>query len=236
MGRIVPDNVINRRMIWPAIRHTLLIGFVVLLCFLWVRIKEQRAIADRLEAYGQLAFMRHILHCYEEEYGQLPPLEFLNEQGIPCLSWRAPIFHYRESANQSFFKSALNLKASWDSEQTQNLFSPESTDWGIFNRNDNRNTKPAVTHIVAYRGKESIWDAKSGHPKSKTHSDPNSILLLWTPQGRFHPLQPGDMSEEELRQSIQRGEQILFIKSGSGPSYGIVGLKDGQLVFDPTGR
>jgi hypothetical protein len=59
-----------------------------------------------------------------------------------------------------------------------------------------------------------------------------AIVLVWVPESNLHPLQPGDITEEEVRERLDKGQEILFVAADreTGNS-GIVALERGELVF-----
>jgi hypothetical protein len=62
---------------------------------------------------------------------------------------------------------------------------------------------------------------------------PNAILLVSIPESNVEPLQPKDITEDEVRKLVEDGQEVLFIVADVRDGYGIVKLEDGKLVF-PT--
>ena len=90
---------------------------------------------------------------------------------------------------------------------------------------------PVSTHILAFIGRDSIWDATTGAPKGKTEEHSNAILLVSVPESNIEPLQPGDITEEEVRTMVEDGHEVLFIMAHTRYGYGIVTIEGDSLVF-----
>ena len=89
---------------------------------------------------------------------------------------------------------------------------------------------PVVTHLVALVGKDSIWDPKTGLPKKR--KNPHDVWLISIPESDIHPLEPRDVTEEELRTRIDHGEKVFFVTAGEyGEEYGTVRIEGERLVF-----
>ncbi len=86
-------------------------------------------------------------------------------------------------------------------------------------------------HIFALVGPDSIWEAATGLPKGTTAEHPNAILLISVPKSDIEPLQPSDITEDEVRQMVDNGEEVLFIKANAPYGYGVVTVEGGKLAF-----
>ena len=198
--------------------------------FVWVGIMFSRAkaTAERLRAYGRLSQMRLACQLHEENFGKLPPLYLRDNLGNPTLSWRALIL---TNLNPKI-SMRLNLSQPWNSDHNRRAVDRiPPGDWVWFAKDRSEMKSPVSTHIVAYLGRESIWDAGTGLPKETMTEHSDAILLIWVPTGTFHPLQPGDITEKEVRERIENGEEVLFIAAGDGGRYDIVTIERGELVF-----
>lgn len=183
----------------------------------------------RIQAYGRLSQMRLALHLYERDNGTLPPQLLRDAFGVPSQSWRAHIIPYLGGA---YFPTPPDLAQPWDSDHNREIIAatPPSS-WVWFGWDHREDAVPVSTRILAYLGRESFWDANTGRPKGPVTEHPNAILLIWVHQSNVHPLQPGDITEEEVRRRIEAGEEVLFIAAGDGYNYGIVAIEQGELVF-----
>lgn len=201
---------------------SLLVAFVI-------AARQARHAAQRLCAYGHMCQMRLALHNYAHKYGTLPPLYLQDEQGKPIHSWRALVIPFVE------FESLeqLNLSEPWDSEYNRKIIeNVPLNDWGWFARGSRvPNRSPVYTHIMALLGADSAWDAKTGLPKETNEIAPDSILLISVPESTIEPMQPGDITEGEVRKMVEDGKEILFIRAGGRDTYGVVMIEDGKLVF-----
>jgi hypothetical protein len=45
------------------------------------------------------------------------------------------------------------------------------------------------------------------------------------------PLQPSDITEDVVRQMVDNGEEVLFIKANAPYGYGVVTVEGGKLAF-----
>jgi hypothetical protein len=193
-----------------------------------VLVRRQQALADQCEAIGQMCQMRIALQSYEFEHGTLPPLCLRNDHGVAIQSWRALILPYTNIS----FPINLNLSQPWSSDFNRKIIdSIPKREWRCFRRPGRNVESPVSTHVLAYVGRESIWDTKTGLPKGQSTEHPDAILLIWIPRSSLHPLQPGDITEEEVRARLENGEELLFIAASRGYSYGVVTLNQGELVF-----
>ncbi len=209
---------------------TLIVMFVGLFVAGVIMIRRAKVRVDRLDTYGHMCQLKASLDGYEDEHGTLPPLNLRDNQGIPSQSWRALILPYTSLG----ISTQLNLSEPWNSDYNRKIInSVLPDDWRCFAKHSWNKKFPVSTYILAYVGRESIWDAKTGFPKGTTTEHPDAILLIWIPEGKFHPLQPGDITEEEVRERVEKGEEVLFIAAGDGYRYGIVTIVRGELTF-PT--
>ena len=218
----------KRRLIVICTLIAMIIGvFAASVIFL----SRAKAEARRIQALGRLCQMRGALQLYETEHGTLPPLCLRDNLGIPIHSWRALILPYLGNEVSKLSKQ-LDLSQPWNSDSNDRLtVSVPPGEWVWFAW-DRAQTRLAVsTHIVAYLGRASIWDASTGLPRGKTTEHPDAVLLIWIPKSSLHPLQPGDITEEEVRERVEKGEEVLFLAAGSSSSTGIVTLERGELVF-----
>ena len=219
---------LNRRMVVRCALIAIFVGVFVAGVIMFSRAKAE---ARRIQAYGRLCQMRAALQIYEQEHGALPPLCLRDNLGMPIHSWRALVLPHLGSAQFSKLPKHLDLSQPWNSDFNERLVDstpPEEWVWFAWDRAQTR--MKVSTHILAYLGRGSIWDGKTGLPKGKTPEHPDAVLLIWITKGNRHPLQPGDITEEEVRQRVEKGEEVLFIVAGSS-STGIVTLERGELVF-----
>ncbi len=196
-------------------------------------LSRAQAKARQSTAYGRLNQMRLALQMYEEDNGTLPPLQLRDSDGSSKQSWRALISPHigRGFTNQL---EQLDLSQPWNSDHNRGIIDRVSPDrWACFALDGSQMTSPVTTKLLAYVGRESIWNTGTGLPKGKMSENPDAILLIWIPQGKFHPLQPGDITAEEIRERVEKGEEVLFIAAGDGHRYGLVTIEGGELAF-PT--
>jgi hypothetical protein len=196
-----------------------------------IMFSQASAAARRIQAYGRLAQMRLALQLFEEEHGALPPLYLRDNLGEPIQSWRALILPYLGGELPRLSKQ-MDLSQRWNSDSNDSLIAgvpPEDWVWFAWDRPQTR--QAISTHIVAYLGRASIWDARTGLPRGKTTEHPDAVLLIWIAKGNVHPLQPGDITEEEVRERIGKGEELLFLAASSSSSTGIVTIERGEVVF-----
>ncbi len=179
-------------------------------------------------AMGRLAQMRLALQIYEDLHGTLPPLCLRDSSGTPIHSWRALILPQLGIE----WASQLDLSQPWNSQHNRDLVdSIPLGDWTRFARNNPQTKRPASTHILAYLGRNSIWDARTGLPRGKTTDLPAAILLVSIPKSNLEPMQPGDINEDEVRKLIEQGHVVFFVTAQSGGGFGTIALEDGELVF-----
>jgi hypothetical protein len=143
------------------------------------------AAARQCNAYEGLSQMRGVLEEYELDHGTLPPLCLRDGLGTPTHSWRALILpHLRGFSNQ------LDLSQPWNSDYNHRIIdSVPLIAWSWFARDDREMTLPVSTHILAYLGRESIWEARAGLPKGRIREHPDAIMLISIPKskiGRAH--------------------------------------------------
>jgi hypothetical protein len=172
--------------------------------------------------------MKLALYNYEHSHGTLPPICLKDEQGKPIQSWRALILPYLEFQSLK----GLHLSQPWDSPANREIMAKVPRhDWAWFARDFTpADQDPVVTHLVALVGKDSIWDSTTGLPKRR--KSPHDVWLISIPESDIHPLEPRDVTEEELRTRIERGEEVFFIKAEEyGEEYGTVRIEGGRLVF-----
>jgi len=184
--------------------------------------------ARRSNAYGRLCQMRLALQNYEQQYGALPPVCLRDNEGKPIHSWRALILPYLD------FESIkrLDLSQSWNSDYNRKVIdSIPVGEWTWFARDRPLDQSPARTHILALLGPSSIWDVTTGLPKGRTHERANTILLISVPESSIEPLQPSDITEDELCKMVEDGHEILFIMADAPNGYGIVTIEGGALAF-----
>ncbi len=208
-----------------------LIAVVVGVCVVGViKFRRAWAAARQENAYEGLSQMREALRQYEYEHGTLPPVCLKDALGVPTHSWRALMLQYLR--HLSGIATQLNLSQPWNSDYNHGVIdSVPLKSWNWFARDDREMTLPVATHILAYLGRESIWEVRTGLPKGRTREHPDAIILISIPKSNLHPLQPGDITEQEVRERVRRGEEVLFIAAGDGHRYGIVTINRGELVF-----
>jgi len=76
-----------------------------------------------------------------------------------------------------------------------------------------------------------MWDGTTGLPRGKTEEHPERVLLISVPESQIEPLQPGDITEDEVRKLVEDGHEVLFVLAGVSDGYGVVGVEDGKLAF-----
>jgi hypothetical protein len=212
-------------------KYTVTVVLVVAVgCFLgWLvpAVKHAKQAARRCAAHGRLCQMRLALENYERSNGTLPPICLKDDQGKPLQSWRALILPHLELESLK----RLDLSQSWDSKANREIIAAvPQNDWMWFARDVTPPERGCiVTQLVALIGKDSVWDAKTGLPKKQR--DPHDIWIISIPESDIHPLEPRDVTEEELRARVDRGEEVFFI-NGERSGYGTVRIKDGKLMFD----
>lgn len=214
-----------------VVRGTLLAMITALLAagVIWLNRAQERG--RQLVAYGRLSQMRLALQMYEDDYGTLPPLSLRDSAGTPTQSWRALISQYLGGGFNKQLEQ-LDLSQPWNSDHNREITDRVSpNDWAWFALDGSRMTLPVSTKLLADVGRESIWDAGTGLPKGKTTEHPNVVLLVWIPRGNLHPLQPGDITEEEVRERVEQGERVFFIAAGEEYGYGIITIERGELAF-----
>ncbi len=192
-------------------------------------VSRARQEARRSTAYGRLYQMRAVLQLYEQQHGRLPPLCLRDNQGKPIHSWRALILPHVQIESLN----GLDLSEPWDSAHNRRII--ENTppgEWTYFARDVPSDQSPASTHILALLGADSIWEATTGLPKGTTGEHPNAILLISVPESNIEPMQPGDITEDAVRELVEDGQEVLFITAGTGHGYGVVKIEGGRLVFD----
>lgn len=156
----------------------------------------------------------------------MPSLALRNRQGEPILSWRGSILPYLDD---KVFKQ-VDLSQPWNSEHNRKVIDAiPFREWLWFARDNDAKESPAVTHILAYLGPNSMWDSTTGLPTGKTGEHPKAIVLISVPESQIEPLQPGDITEEEVRKLVEDGHEVLFMNTSGG--YGIVGIEHGKLTF-----
>ena len=209
--------------------YTLIAMFVGLLVAGGIMLSHAKATADRMIAVGRLSQMVTALWIYEDENGTLPPLCLRDKLGAPLQSWRALVLPHLGSPE---LPKQMDLSQPWNSDFNRRLTDavpPENWVWFALKR---PTTLPISTHILAYVGRGSIWDERTGLAKGRMSEHRGAILLVWVPESNFHPLQPGDITEEEVRERVEKGQQILFVAADRETgSSGIVTLERGELVF-----
>jgi hypothetical protein len=213
---------------WVRILEVVLLiaamGGIVALRF---AVKQARHAARILTAEGRLSQMRLALQNYETAHGSLPPLFLRDAGGRPIQSWRALVVPHLELD----CLKQLDLAHPWDSADNRKIIDNVSQhDWGWFARDIPSDRPPAVTHLFAWTGAGSLWDAKTGLPKGTTREHPDAVLLISVPESSIHPLEPRDLSEEQVRALVEAGQEVLFIRANASP-YGLVKLDRGRLVF-----
>jgi hypothetical protein len=221
----------RKRRWFPFQAWTVLVVIVLftVCCWFGVRIQQGRQAGRRSSAFGRLGAVRLALLYYENEHKSLPPLCLRDKQGNPTVSWRGiilpffPCYRIRQP----------NLSQPWNSEHNRKIVdeTPLSV-WACFARDRASQEMPVTTHIFAYLGPESIWDAKTGLPKAKATDSPNAIMLISVPKSEISPLQPRDITEEEVRKLVAEGQEVLFqMCNAADGGYGVVRIKDGKLAF-----
>ena len=199
---------------------------LVLVGTMWIR-RAQHA-ARLSNAYGRLSQMRFGLEIYQDVNGTLPPLCLRDERGTPIQSWRVLILPQCEIAGLE----RLDLSQPWDSPHNREVIDAiPDLDWSYFARDSLTNRSPVYTHLFALQGPNSMWDADTGLPKGKMEEYPDAILLVSIPQSNTEPLEPGDLTEEEVRDLVEEGQEVLFVMAGVPHGYGIVTIENGKLAF-----
>ena len=132
----------------------------------------------------------------------------------------------------------LDLSQPWNSDYNRKVVGNVSeAEWTWFARDLPSGESPVRTHIFAFLGTDSIWEAATGIPRGTTREHPNEVMLISVPQSDIEPMQPGDISEDEVRKMVEDGQEVLFVMAGTeyGYRYGVVKIEDGRLVF-PTSQ
>jgi hypothetical protein len=213
-----------RLILWPLL-------IVTIACVLVIGTRLVRRAqwdARRSTAYGRLCQMRLALQDYEWEHGSLPPLCLRDDSGDPIHSWRALVLPYLELESLK----QLDLSKPWNSVHNSKLIeNVPLTEWVWFARDGFSDRSPASTHIFALLGANSIWEPTTGLPNGTTEECPNSILLISVPQSNIAPMQPGDITEDEVRKMVEDGHEVLFIMAGIPHGYGVVTIERGRLAF-----
>jgi hypothetical protein len=194
-----------------------------------IMFSRAKATANRMMAFGRLSQMVTALWIYEDDYGALPPLCLRDKKGTPIQSWRALILPYLGSPE---LPKQLDLSQPWNSDFNRRLTDAVPPGHWVWFALEGPKTLPVSTHILAYVGRGSIWDERTGLAKGRMSEHRGAILLVWVPESNRHPLQPGDITEEEVRERVEEGQEILFVAADreTGNS-GIVTLERGELVF-----
>lgn len=213
--------------LWLIVLAVVLVTITGVLAVYVPMVRQVRQDVRRCRACDQLAWMRLVLRKYEHQHGTLPPLCLRNNQGKPIHSWRALILPDLEIESLK----RLDLSQPWNSDYNRKII--ENTplqEWSEFARDMPSEQSPAFTHLFALLGADSIWDATTGLPKGTTRDHPNAILLISVQQSKIEPLQPGDITEDEVRKMVEDGQEVLFIRARAGGS-GVVKIEDGRLAF-----
>lgn len=193
-----------------------------------VWLNNAQARSKRLSAYGRLCQMQLALRMYKDDYGTLPPLSLQDTAGTPTQSWRALILPYLGFPE---LPKQLDLSQPWNSDTNLSFIDVVPPGNWVWFALDHPTTLPVSTHILAFVGQKSLWNAGTGLPKGKTTEHPDAVLLVWIPKGNHHPLQPGDITEKEVRDRVEQGQEVLFIAAGDGYRYGIITIERGELAF-----
>jgi hypothetical protein len=212
---------------------TLITMFVGILVAGGIMLSRAKATANRVMAVERLSQMVTALWIYEADHGALPPLFLRDNTGTPIQSWRALVLPYLGSPE---LPKQLDSSQPWNSDFNRKLTDAVPPGNWVWFSLERPTTLPISTHILAYVGRGSIWDERTGLAKGRMSEHRGAILLVWVPESNRHPLQPGDITEEEVRERLEKGQEILFVAADreTGNS-GIVALERGELVFR-TGR
>ena len=207
----------------------LVAGVVVLVAVgVVLELDSARRLTLRKLALARLCDMRLVLEVYEEQHGTLPPLCVRDNSGTPIHSWRALVLPGLRVVDPS---APLDLSQPWNSDDNRMIIdSVPPRKWRRFARDEPQSEAPVYTHILAYRGGDSIWDT-NGLPRGKTTEFPDAVLLVSIPKGSIHPLQPGDITEDEVRNLVRNGHEVFFIKAGWARHADIVTIEGENLVF-----
>lgn len=191
-------------------------------------VRQAQRDARRSNALGRLSQMKFALQLYENQHGTLPPLVVRDSQGRPMHSWRALILPHLESESLKQF----DLSQPWDSDYNRKIIEETPLiDWGYFARDLLPEELPVSTHLFALLGAESIWDQTTGLPEGTMKEHPDAILLISVPISTVHPMQPGDITESEVRELVESGHEVLFIMADAPRGYGRVTIERGRLQF-----
>jgi hypothetical protein len=213
-----------RLIVWVGV--LLPVGCVLVLGAFSLR-RAQRE-ARRSNAYGRLCQMTFILHNYQARHGTLPPLCLRDDQGKPIHSWRALILPYLELPSTL----QLDLSQAWNSEDNLKVIDRlPIEEWTWFARDWPSEQSPAATHVFALVGANSIWETTTGLPKGTTKECRNAILLVSVPESSTPPMQPRDITEDEVREMVEKGHEVLFIMADVPAGYGVVTIEHGSLAF-----
>lgn len=227
LAPILPIVCASRRRL--VVICTLIAIFLGVLLATVIMFSRAKATADRVIATGRLSQMTTALWMYEHDHGTLPPLCLRDRLGNPSQSWRALILRYLGSPE---LPKQLNLSQPWSSDFNRNLTDAVPPRHWVWFALEGPKTLPVSTHILAYVGRGSIWDERTGFAKGRMSEHRGAILLVWVPESNLHPLQPGDITEEEVRERVEKGQEVLFVAANRETgSSGIVTLERGELVF-----
>jgi len=172
--------------------------------------------------------MRLALLNYESQYGTLPPLSLRDDQGKPIHSWRALVLPILDVE----LSHQLDLSQPWNSDYNRAIIDRiPLTEWTWFARDRGPEQFPVSTHILAFIGRDSIWDETTDVPKGTIADNPHSILLVSIPESNIEPLEPGDITEDGVRKLVENGHEVLFIMADGGNTYGTVTIEAGELAF-----
>ena len=198
------------------------------LCAIGVFIVRERAAAQRAAAIGRLAQLALALSNYEFAHGTLPPLYVRDDAGTPIQSWRSLLLSELEWPD-GFERP--DLSEPWNSAKNRRIYqaAPQGQ-WCYFSRG-NPPSRPPSACLLALLSPNSIWNPETGIPKGTLDQNPGAILLVSVPESNIDPLEPRDVTEEEVRALIENGAAAYFITADR--TYGDVRIKNGSLTFSP---
>lgn len=184
---------------------------------------HQRKLAHKSQILGRLSQIALMIENYQAREGMPPPCFTTSLEGEKLLSWRALVLHFEEDG-----VDGLHLDEPWNSPANRmaahhNL---DKARWFSF-QEVQRDPAPQILAVV---GPNSLWHATTGRAKGKLNTAPEMVMLVGGITSQLHWMEPGDISEAELRHLLNAGE-ILYGRSTFG-NYGMLTVRNNRLVID----
>ncbi len=184
-------------------------------------IRQARRDAARSRTFGRLCQLRLSLEIYEDLHGTLPPRLLQDRHGNPTHSWLALVLSQLE---QKAIFDKLDVSKGWDTATNADAIKLGRPFWEWFSQDG--------YFPCALKSEESIWNPVTGSPRGLLKQFPDSIVLIAVPLDGVHPLQPCGIDNEDLRQALEDGQEVLFINCDG--IYGTVGIEDGNITYLPS--